>query len=527
MPDGLLTPTLAFALTFTLFSHLALSETLDSLESRTNNNPLNIDWSPAPAPQDGPPLSAGALRDTKYLPAQIGAIVAAYGVSLVIVAITLLSLAKKRREHLQAGNEEIECGIAKNELYGSDTPRHTNFGSLHHVSLGSVPNFSYPSPINTQFEDFAPLARYIRPSPVSVVQAPAVDPRVDQSVVAADRKMAQSQLEDMYKLVMEHEDAKQRGVAFHPPAVGPIRASISDRSVASTASRKEKVKPASLNLAAAQQPDDKTQSRTSAFFSSLRSPRKKHLKGVEISSPLMTPQSGTFPRESQEMNTIPPRNYAPPPPPPIPTDQIPFGARVRSSSATGTSAFSASGAPLTPDMSPESIKTIDERLNTELPFVTTTSNTQTPTEVDPPSATSVNSQTPLVGLPTSPKPGATFPALPSSPKPGATFQRANAPSAVRTGGNLPLRAYEPALGSPSAVGQTTKQTVFERRGPLSPTSGRTPMTAGAVPYSPYQPFTPVIPMTPSLVTKEDRKRMKRLVPKTPTMDLVQSSEEMW
>jgi hypothetical protein len=36
-----------------------------------------------------------------------------------------------------------------------------------------------------------------------------------------------------------------------------------------------------------------------------------------------------------------------------------------------------------------------------------------------------------------------------------------------------------------------------------------------------------MPMTPSLVTKEDRKRMKRMVPKTPTLEMVKSADDIW
>jgi hypothetical protein len=181
---------------------------------------------------------------------------------------------------------------------------------------------------------------------------------------------------------------------------------------------------------------------------------------------------------------------------------------------------------VTPDMSPESVQSIDERIGLQLTQGGHTRTvSQAITEGDPESATSEHSQVPLVGLPSSPKPGATFPSLPSSPKPGATFDRPNPSTAVRTGGALPLRAYEHAMTSPTAVTHTTKQTVFERKGPLSPMSARTPGTA--VPYSPYQPFTPCVPITPTLVTKEDRKRMKRMVPKTPTFEMVKSSDEVW
>jgi len=34
-------------------------------------------------------------------------------------------------------------------------------------------------------------------------------------------------------------------------------------------------------------------------------------------------------------------------------------------------------------------------------------------------------------------------------------------------------------------------------------------------------------MTPSLVTKADRKRMKQLMPKTPTVEMVRNEDEIW
>ncbi|UNI22613.1 hypothetical protein JDV02_008484 [Purpureocillium takamizusanense] len=518
------------ALSIALFSAAVFSNPTSiagALDER-NNNPLNIDWDPAPAPEDGPPLSAGALRNPKYLPAEIGGIVAAYGASLVLVAITLLSLAKKRREHLRGGDDEFALssppGIIRIERRFSKFPIAT-------PRTATVPNFSYPSPINTEFD---PPDSYIYPSPTSSITAPGVDPSVDQSIVQADREMAQQQLEEMYKHVMEHEDAKERGVVLDTPVMTPQG---QHRVSSPSSSKKERSKPASLKLSGGY---EKPQSKTASLLSALRSPRKKAVKGVTISSPIMTPQSSTFPRqEPQEMNPMSPRHYAPPPPPPIPTDQISFGA----------SRVSRNGAPMTPDISPESVQSIDERINSQLgPSTSARGGYLAPTEGDPESATSEHSQVPLVGRsqaplagapaspthgprsptwPASPGRGPRSPTLPASPKPGATFQRGNAPSAVRTGGSLPLRAYEPSLASPSTIARTTKQTVFERRGPLSPTTGRTPRTAGAVPYSPYQPFTPVVPVTPSLVTKEDRRRMKRMVPKTPTLDMVQSEEEMW
>ncbi|KAL7951811.1 hypothetical protein V8C42DRAFT_305285 [Trichoderma barbatum] len=475
--------------------------------------------------------SSSPIRDTKYLPAQIGGIIAAYGVSLVLVAILLLSLSRRRREHLRG--TDVPSYVLQPNFQVADPKLQqfqqqfdfTNQPEGHAVPVPPlvIPKTEYyhSGPYSARvFDPKSAPAPYVLPSPSSsaIPSTIGVSPLVDQSVVAADRAMAQQQLEEMYKYVMEHEEAKQKGIVLESPVASPNpqrESTTSDKSKG-LLSKKNKNKPAGLNLSAAK--EEKSQSKTSALFSSLLSPKKKAAKGISISSPIMTPMSGTFPQhESREMSAIPPRHYAPPPPPPIPTDQVPFGAiNTR-----------ASGAPLTPDMSPQSIQTIDERIGVSFDRANRSRTTLPYTEREPDSATSDNSQVPLVGLPSSPKPGSSFASLPSSPRPGASFSRPNAPSAVRTGGTLPLRAYEEQLGSPFIAAQTTKQTVFERTGPLSPGGGRTPFTGTAVPYSPYQPFTPCVPITPGLVTKEDRKRMKRMVPKTPTMELVRSSDDVW
>lgn len=545
---------------------------------RDNNNPLGIDWSPAPSPEDGPPGAANALRDPAYLPAQIGGIVGSYALSLVLVAIILLSLSKRRRERLRAAEdfdlweeprlqfdfpEPYSAFHSQDQIQDDEHP----YPACHEIPKTHIRNFSLPSPTSTTFHGSNNgSVPYIFTSPGSSIRGvPGVDPDVDQSIVAQDRNMAQAQLEEMYKYVMEQEAAKEAGVEYKGPAYpAPFQNGPFQNKSTSTLVRKERNKPANLNLSEAK--SEKTQSRTSSILSALKSPgrRKKHMQGISISSPIMTPMSGTFPPQvGEEMNAIPPRHYAPAQPPPVPAGHGSFSQRRNTGQL----------APLTPpdDRSPESTMSIDERLGalTSNPLTSNPPDHQIREEdeteeeaeqrrqeeqqyyqsrqhsrhqsaatadPDPVSAISDTSQTPLVGhvgLPTSPKPGVNrFPSLsslPSSPKPGATFSRPNAPSAVRTGGALPLRAYEPALTSPNSYDRHFKQTTFERAMPLSPGlhTARTPGTGMAVPYSPYQPFSPVMPITPSLVTREDRKRMKRMVPKTPTLDMVQSSDDVW
>lgn len=495
------------------------------------------------------PSSVGtASADTSYLPAQIGGIVGSYAISLVLVATALLLLSKRRRERLNNGENETEflANVDKPQVVEEQPP--LPFFPDPPLSPRSIPRSPVVLNINTNLGPAPDHNAYVTPaSPTSTTRSPlGIDPTVDQRVVTADRIMAQSQLEDMYKYVMEHDEAKRNGTTPPPipalsgdnrssgghPGAGPSRPSTSGGAQPVSILKKERARPSQLNLAAPE--EEKRQSKASSLFAALRSPKKKS-KGVSISSPIMTPMSGTFPRESRELNTIPPRQYAPAPPPPIPTDQVSFRRPSKSSNFV----------PATPDDSPVGTMSIDERLGREAAHsrMNSAAPSAAPTEPEPVSAESEHSQAPLVGLPQSPKPGVNrFPTLPASPRASrfspppslpltpraGSFSRPNAPSAVRTGGTLPLRAYaESSLASPTSSSIQTKQTVFERSDPLSPKDGRTPFTGAALPYSPYQPFTPCVPVTPSLVTKADRKRMRRLEPKTPTLQMVQSSEDMW
>lgn len=558
----------------TLLVAAATAPPSEDLFARAFPNPLSIDLNPAPSVEDGPPGARYAIRNSAYLPAQISAIVGSYAFSLVLVAITLLALSKRRRQRLKAADdfelwEEPTFGVdfpdddaalrSQNELQFDAYP----FQLAHQLpkSPRHIRNFSLPSPTSLSFQvppQEAPSASasYILPSSASTTRGqPGVDPDVDQTIVHRDRAMAQAQLEDMYKYVMEQEEAKEAGVEFNGPPL-PVAAQQQRESNTSTL-KKGRSKPANLDLNKGEK-----QSRTSSILSALKSPgrrKKAQNQAINISSPIMTPMSGTFPPQyaGEEMNSIPPRYYAPAQPPPVPSNQLAsFSERQQH--------MGHHMAPMTPpDLSPESTQSIDERLRAmaltegkgkerndeeeEAEQDYTHDNqwharhfSTATTEADPISAVSETSQTPLVlrdrgsvrmsGLPSSPKPGVNrFPSLPSSPKPGQTFSRPNAPSAVRTGGALPLRAYEPPLMSPATYDRTVKQTVFERSGPKTPGLGtaRTPITGCPVPYSPYQPYTPVVPITPTLVNKADRKRMKRFEARTPTLEMVRSDDEIW
>ncbi|KAJ4376843.1 hypothetical protein N0V85_008995, partial [Neurospora sp. IMI 360204] len=319
------------------------------LSPRGNNNPLNIDWDPAPAPEDGPPLSRGAIRDPAYLPAQIGGIVGSYAVSLVIVAILLLVLSKGRRQalinadlpdedkylnfnplpaYLQEQTEEEfkqtlaqfhqqELGQFHQQELEEQFPQQQEQGQF----LPPLPTLQIPqSPYRNWGFREGPLSAsrsqhsiISAGSPTSTVLAAGYDLSVDQTVIRHDRAMAQQQLEEMYKHVMEQEEAKAEGRQYIPP-------NLPRPSVSSFASQQQqqqqapgtmrKNKPSNLNLS---KEKEEKQSRGSSLLNFLKSPKKnKAPQGLSISSPIMTPMSGTFPRgyhpdvDGQEMNPIPP-----------------------------------------------------------------------------------------------------------------------------------------------------------------------------------------------------------------------------
>jgi hypothetical protein len=290
-----------------------------------------------------------------------------------------------------------------------------------------------------------------------------------------------------------------------PPA--PLQSASPPPQRSVTPKKVEKSRPSNINI---EEPKQKSQSRASSIISSLKSPKRRGIRGM-ISSPIPTPLSTTFPSPGNVSDEEPlsPRFYAPPPPPPVPTDQVPY-AHVRKNSQ---------GSPVSPTRS------IAEQLS---PYGAQQFHRPNPSQTsvqssrDPASATSATSQTPL------------FPSQSQRPPPypNKSTSTVNLPpsnnSSVR---QLPLRQFEPAMQSPS-FSYSTKTTVLERTSPLSPglTTGggpRTPWSAGAVPYSPYQPFSPMMPITPRLVTKEERKAMKKREARTPTLEMIKSDDELF
>lgn len=495
--------------------------TANLLTDIPKHNPLNIDWDPAPSPEDGPPLSAHASRNKALLPAQISGIVGAYLICVCILGIGLFCIGRKNRRNLLLAEKALDI-----EMLESRGPPPINTQSPPLSPPLSPRNFSRPS---WPAQEKGGPTPYIFPgratsprsptSPYSPQTPRAVEhPNVDTRIVERDQHMLQRDLEDIYAHVMEQEEAKKAGVPLDslplPSHIqpGPIPRSPPQPHLSSPSKKIEKRRPSNITLAS-NEDGDKPRSRSSSIISALLSPKKSKPK-MRISSPMASPRwQETARARPEEEEPLTPRYYAPAPPPPVPTDQAPsYHTRQTSDLKSPTKSIAEHlGA------SPYHRANISQTSNFSAQSLTLSQgqglsrnhslNNSPIHEAEPDSAVSANSSTPFASYP-------------------STSQR-----------TLPLRQFEPALTSPSYSSfATTKTTMLERterpggNGPR--TGGLTSGWAspGAVPYSPYQPFTPMIPITPRLVTKEERKmkeKMEKKHGKGQERELVKSEDELW
>ncbi|ELR01694.1 hypothetical protein VC83_00925 [Pseudogymnoascus destructans] len=436
-------------------------------------NPLDIDWDTAPSPEDGPLLSARALRDKSFLPAEIGGIVGAY--VFVVVTILLALFFVRRGRRLRKARELA----AQNDV---------------EMLVGHVinPAAYYPSPISltsaaTAFRTAArPAAEktqnpYVFPSQNCSPASPGTNPGVDSRIIQADRELLNRGLEDLYAHVMEQEEAKAAGLNIADmPAPTPLPSASPQRQSTASSKLLEKLKPANLSST------EKTHSRAASLISSLKSPKRKGIRGMKISSPMATPLSATFPATyASDEEPLSPRHHQLPPPPPVPEGQMPYQYHSRNNS---------------------SVQTAD------------------PSPISPARSIAENLASASMGPPPNNRPVATNRPLNLTIPGPVSVNPSSATSSTR---QLPFRAFDPppGLSSPS-FSYSTKTTVLERTTPLSP-GLRTPWSAGATPYSPYQPFTPLVPITPRLITREDRKAMKKMEPKSRVMEMVKDKDDLW
>ncbi|EZF64259.1 hypothetical protein H104_03454 [Trichophyton rubrum CBS 289.86] len=465
---------------------------------------------PAPPPDEGPPISASATKDTALLWREIVAIVAAYIAVVSLLLGCLLTVGRRLRRGAQESNGTLEMDLVKpSGGMMEDSPAPVEFSTNNMwpspMSTKTQSNNVWPSPPKNKARSFnMPWSSSNRAQSAPSIAGSVST--VDESVVQADRVKAQEEMERLYAAVMEHdarksamsqETATTRGsppsplkspVRLNPPEGPPefrhLRRQQQPLSPVSPSSplsachlptvtefepQHHSSHPFQEDPASKESPISPRTERFSrlsqlSFLSSrsknsASSPKKllgrSSIRGLHISSPMGSPELNS--RDYPDRQPLSPRTYNPGPPPLTPHEQA--------------------------------------KLNSPQPSTAPPPSFLT----SPPSKESLDSRK----------------FRPTPPSLNINTAHSTPP--------LPFRvAYDSPMSAPS-----TKTTIVERRTSLlhGPRTG-VPRT----PYSPYMPFTPITPLTPShVVTRQERKqRQKRDGPRVlMEEDLVKSDEDMW
>ncbi|KAL8729410.1 MAG: hypothetical protein Q9181_005020 [Wetmoreana brouardii] len=489
----------------TLISHVSLATAVPKSLWH-----VSIFRGPAPSREDGPPLSANSLRDPSYLPAQIGAIFAAYILSVLIIGSGLLFVGRRLRRAAEASPRTLAMEMVK--PVRSETPHAFDpspvspaaknpYGPSPSSTLDMKNNWPSPEKSCNSVRWPSVKGRGYQPS----IQSSVVT--FDESVIEEDRAKNQNEMERLYAAVMEHEELKSTGSLppkepsqpQHPPelqhlrtnalsscpASPPLRADTKSPARTLTISPKKSIRPSPIM----------THSRNSSRSSFGSFSKQRGIRNLPISPPMVSPELvPEHVHQYGETEPLSPRFYDPGPPPPTPP------AREAQAQAQRKHQESHEGSLRSPRQ-------------TSFREATRTPRTSIPTFQTVPESTHEHTE------PTQ----STHPTIQHSNLQLSKTKRAPAPLHLQTQtssgstGTLPLRSAPLPFRNLNTTTRNgdrppsmIKATVLERKVPdrhllATPRTG-VPMT----PYSPYMPFTPLTPMTPSrLVTREERKQKER------------------
>ncbi|RMZ79985.1 hypothetical protein DV738_g2959, partial [Chaetothyriales sp. CBS 135597] len=429
---------------------------------------VSIWTSPAPPPDEGPPLSAGALRDTSKLKYEIIGIVGAYLVCVVISLFLVLVIGKRLRRKTQTSNRSLKMEILK---------------------TASGNNEVLPGPKSPG--KMASLRSWATGGRHSHKKSDATVSTIDEKVVDMDRQRNMEEMTNLYAVVMAHDEARAQSAPRHNPnspgsarspttpfnmvqqappmptppispqyppefqhlrsAVVQAQTSSQPRSPPPISSNVVDDRPISISRASTKQGSPLSilshkNSRSGSSQSYKPRPGHISIRGLPISPPMGSADLTRSASYAEEM-PLSPRLYNPGPPPPTPGQQM-AGRIVQGSEheARGRRA----------------------------------------------------------------------------PAPLSFLERTTANSSANT---LPFRDLYGGQDGLRTAPPTKTTFVSARESVLvHPKTG-----VPATPYSPYTPFTPMTPITPRLLTKKEmRKRRKEDgMAVLSEDDMVKSDDEMW
>jgi len=518
---------------------------------------VSIDEAPAPSPEDGPPFSAHATRNPALLKAQICGIIGSYVGFALIVGILLATVGKRMRHRAQSSHSRLGMELVKpaNRVFEASpiSPNSTQRPWYSPRKRAKGVKTSKANSVRSGSGAASPAPESIASFDATVIQSDKLARQQEMERLYA-AVMSQNEDDKQEPLTSEIElrDMGRRPIdpvanrrpprlitsapalqhlraeandpsspvsprspvrAIYPPdaiipqgpasPTSPIRADYATyypKTPTSPAYSAQYPKTPTSPVYAAQYPpnlhgkagqralDNPTTqpSRASSFgseFSESSKPKKmrRSLNRLKISPPTQKyPSEG----DSDSARTpLTPRYYAGPGQPASPP--------ARSEAPTTPATYNSRDR----DLEEES-----EYTDSHQPLPRSTSRRQGGNEYNHQPASSSESQSVRVSLPSSPI------AYKSSPPPKdpASNPYRSAASNVSNGtlGSLPFRDMHPATALRSPGLQTTY--LDRRRDMLG-----VPKTGMATPYSPYMPFTPITPVTPHLTSRAERKQRER------------------
>ena len=448
-----------------------------------------IDNAPAPSPEDGPPLSAHASRNKALLPAQICGILGAYILTVLFWGVLLLTVGRKMRRKTLETPSTLELQTVKGDPKIGITP-------ISPASSRSAASW-FKRPFK---KSSAPNS----PSPQSPT-SPAVHSiaSFDQSIVDMDKEMRQKEMERLYAAVMDHDAKKASLISSSEEDISPV--SPEQQHAQQAALLPGPKKPPMLDMKSAEMPR-----------------RGSHTNPASPASP-----------KSPAHAIYPPGYHNPPPTAPLPRSGNPPASprsiltkKSRTSSigsASSKTRLGLRGLRISAPLQKYPGEPLHDEARTPL----------SPRFYNPPAPPSP----PQDLTPTSPEGDYNYEVLdtvqplprPAPQRSGSSYSNPPAvgsatKSAASSTNTLPLRAMNDSASSLSS----TKTTYVDRR--RDNLSLQTPRTGvPQTPYSPYMPFTPITPVTPHLVSKYERKAMKKASGKKAATadDAVQSPKEIF
>jgi hypothetical protein len=448
---------------------------------------VDILTSPAPPPDQGPPLSAGALRDESKLKYEIAGIVGAYFFWVFVTLLLLLLVGKRLRHKIQTSNQTLSMEIVKPSPLSS------------HPGMSMEPPLKSPGKM-ASLKSWASGGKSHSHKPSNISMATTID----EKIVEADRVKNMDEMAKLYAAVMAHDEEKSQKT-MNSSQTSPKTPSF-------PLTPRSPYPPSQMTLPPTPR---------SPYY-------QPHLSGPA------SPRSPRYPPEFQHLRnpSSEAKNHGIEPAAltlihplaPTPAED----PSTRTSSQSSTRKFKAS------PLSLASTRADSANQNKRRPSQISVRGQPISQPIASANLTqSLTDQENALESPRIYNPG------PPPPTPGQSTgiliqeterRRPSVPlSVTSTAGesnhSLPFRQfYADTLRS----APPTKTTFLEKRESILGVHPKTgvPQT----PYSPYTPFTPMTPITPRhLVTKEDRRRNRKKegMKVLSEDDMVMSDEDMW